>query len=315
MLIALLLVAGFTALYFGAEWLVRGSSDLALRLGLTPLLVGLTVVAYGTSAPELIVSLAAAWHGQGDIALGNAIGSNLVNLGLILGLAALICPLRVQLQLLKIDTPVMVGSALLFLVLFQDHRITRWEAAVFVVLLIVYTALNIRIARSQGNPEVESEFAEALPKSQKSLGVCVVFVLLGLAGLALGARLFVEGATQLAQLMGISEAVIGLTIVAIGTSLPELITSVVAALRGQPDIAVGNLVGSTICNILAIVGFSGVLTSTLTAPGIQMFNVILMAVYCVVVMLIAWTGFRVVRWEGALLLAGYVGYLIWLWPR
>lgn len=315
MLIALLLVGGLLALYFGAEWLVRGSSALALRLGLTPLLVGLTVVAYGTSAPELIVSLAAAWQGQSDIALGNAIGSNIVNIGLILGLTAFLCPLRVQLQVLKFDTPVMVGASVLFLVFFLDQRISRWEAGVFVLLLIFYTALNIQLARRQCAPGVEAAFARSLSKQGPPLGLCWLLIIVGLVALAVGARIFVEGATRLAELFGVSEAIIGLTMVAIGTSLPELITSAVAAARKQADIAVGNIVGSTICNVLAILGFSGVLAGPLDGSGIQIINVMVMTAFTIGMALIAWSGFKLTRWEGALLLAGYVSYVAWLWPR
>jgi cation:H+ antiporter len=315
MLIALLMAAGLGALYFGAEWLVRGSSALALRLGLTPLLVGLTVVAYGTSAPELIVSLAAAWKGQGDIALGNAIGSNIVNLGLILGLTAMWCPLRVHLQLLKLDAPVMVGASVLFLAFFLDHRISRGEAAFFVLLLVLYTAVNFRLAKQSANATVEAEYAQTLSNRGPALGLSLVLIVGGLLALAVGARLFVDGATRLAGLLGLSEAVIGLTVVAIGTSLPELITSLVAASRGQADIAVGNIVGSTICNLLAILGFAGLLAGPLDGAGIRMANGVVMSALALAVTVIAWTGFKLERWEGALLLGGYVGYIAWLWPK
>jgi cation:H+ antiporter len=315
MVIACFMAGGLLALYFGAEWLVRGSSGLALRLGLTPLLVGLTVVAYGTSAPELIVSLAAAWQGHGNIALGNAIGSNIVNIGLILGLTAVLCPLRVQLQLLKLDAPVMVGASVLFLVFFRDHMISRWEAGCFVVLLIFYTAVNIRMAKKQPDTTVEAEFSKVLKSNGPKLWLCLLLVAVGLAGLTIGARLFVHGATLLAQSFGVSEAIIGLTVVAIGTSVPELLTSVVAAVRGQADIAMGNIVGSTICNIFAILGFSGVLAGPLDGGGIQMANLIIMTLFTAVVTVIAWTGFKLDRWEGAVLLAGYGAYVAWIWPR
>jgi cation:H+ antiporter len=313
--IALLLVAGLVALYFGAEWLVRGSSTLALRLGLTPLLVGLTVVAYGTSAPELIVSLAAAWQGQADIAIGNAVGSNIVNIGLILGLTAVLCPIRVQLQVLKLDTPVMVGGSVLFLVFFLDHQISRWEAGCFVVLLVLYTLVNIRLARRKGPPEVEQAYAATLARKASALGWCFLMIVGGLLALAVGARLFVLGATRIAELLGVSQAIIGLTVVAIGTSLPELITSAVAAARKQADIAVGNIVGSTICNVLAILGFAGVLAGPLDGAGVAITNVTVMVVFTLGMALIAWSGFKLTRWEGGLLLAGYVSYLAWLWPK
>ena len=309
-----LLAGGLLALYFGAEWLVRGSSALALRLGLTPLLVGLTVVAYGTSAPELIVSLAAAMSDQSEIAVGNAIGSNIVNIGLILGLTAVLCPLKVHLQVLKLDTPVMVAAALLFLVFFRDQAIGWVESWVFVLLLILYTVFNVRLARRQCDPAVDQEYATAVAFPGPSFLFCSMLIVGGLAALAVGAQAFVEGAIQVALAFGITEGVIGLTVVAIGTSLPELITSAVAALRKQTDIAVGNIVGSTICNILAILGFAGVLAGPLVGPGVAIANVGIMTAFLVVMTTIAWTGFKLERWEGALLLAGYGAYLTWLWP-
>jgi cation:H+ antiporter len=315
MWIALFLAGGLVALYFGAEALVRGSSGLALRLGVPPLLVGLTIVAYGTSAPEFIVSLAAAFRGQGDIAIGNAVGSNIINIGLILGLTALLCPLRVHLQVLKLDTPVMVGAALLFLGFFLDQRIEVWEAAVLVGLLVGYTALNIHLARRQRSPSVEAGYARQLLGRRPRVWLSLIGVLGGLMLLAVGARLFVEGATRFAERCGVSEAVIGLTVVAVGTSLPELITSVVAALRHQADIAVGNIVGSSICNILAILGFAGVLAGPLDGNGVALMNGIVMTALTAGMMLIAWTGFTLTRWEGGLLLAAYVSYIAWLWPK
>ena len=314
MIIAALLVGGLMALYFGAEWLVRGSSALALRFGLTPLLVGLTVVAYGTSAPELIVSIAAAWTGQPAIAIGNAIGSNIVNIGLILGLTAMLCPLRVHLQVLKIDTPVMVLASLLLLGFFRDQTIGRLEAVVFLLLLVLYTAFNVALSRRQRNPVVDQEYAALVDEAGPSRSMSLLLIARGLVGLAVGARLFVVGATEVATLLGVSQAVIGLTVVAIGTSLPELITSAVAAVRKQADIAVGNIVGSSICNILAILGIAGVVSGPLAASEVAVANVGVMTAFLVGMTVIAWTGFKLERWEGALLVAGYIAYLAWLWP-
>jgi cation:H+ antiporter len=280
MVIALMLLAGLVALYFGAEWLVRGGASLAIRLGVTPLLVGLTVVAYGTSTPELIVSTMAAAKGQGAIAIGNAVGSNIFNIGIILGLTAFICPMRVQLQLLKFDTPVMVGVALLFLVFFRDGQIQLGEAFIFLAIIVGYTVMNIRLARRQARAEVQREFDEGVPR-----------------------------------LLKLSEAFIGLTIVAAGTSLPELASSLMAAWRKQPDIAIGNVVGSNIYNILAILGVSGVIAPPLNGPGVSQTDTLVMTGLSLVLVVIAWTGFKLRRWEGALLLALYGGYLWHLWPK
>jgi cation:H+ antiporter len=315
MIIALMLLTGLVALYFGAEWLVRGGASLAVRLGVTPLLVGLTVVAYGTSMPELIVSSMAAAKGQGDIAIGNAVGSNIFNIGVILGLTALICPMRVQLQLLKFDTPVMVGVALLFLVFFRDARIELWEALVFFVLIVGYTVLNIRLARRQASAEVEREFGEGVPPPTGAAWKDAGLIAAGLAVLVLGSRLFVSGAVDLARLLKLSEAFIGLTIVAAGTSLPELASSLMAAWRKQPDIAIGNVVGSNIYNLLAILGVSGVIAPPLNGEGVSLTDTLVMIGLSLVLVVIAWTGFKLRRWEGALLLALYGGYLCHLWPK
>jgi cation:H+ antiporter len=311
----LFLLAGVVALYFGADWLVRGSASLARRWGVTPLLVGLTVVAYGTSAPELIVSCFAAANNQGDIAIGNAVGSNLFNIGVILGITALICPLRVQWQLVKFDTPVMLGAALLFLVCFRDGQIQLWEAVLFLGLLAVYTVVNIRLARRQATAEIEQEFEASLPNAGGSAWKDTAFVVAGLLVLVVGSRLFVTGAVDLARLLKMSEAVIGLTIVAAGTSLPELAASLMAAVRRQPDMAIGNVVGSNIYNLLAILGTAGVIGAPLDGSGVGLVDTLAMVGISVVLLVIAWTGFQLRRWEGALLLALYGGYLWHLWPK
>ena len=276
MLIALLLLAGLVALYFGAEWLVRGGASLAVRLGVTPLLVGLTVVAYGTSTPELIVSSTAAAQGQGAIAIGNVVGSNIFNIGVILGLTALVAPMRVQLQLLKFDTPVMVGVALLFLLFFRDGSIQRWESLVFLAVIVLYTVVNVRLARRQASADVRQEFDDSVPKPTGSPWTDAGLIVAGLATLVLGSRLFVTGAVDLARLFDISDAVIGLTIVAAGTSLPELASSLMAAWRKQPDIAIGNVVGSNIYNILAILGVSGMLASPVNGQGVSLTDTLIM---------------------------------------
>ena len=314
MLIGLLLLAGLVALYFGAEWLVRGGASLAVRLGVTPLLVGLTVVAYGTSTPELIVSSTAAAQGQGAIAIGNVVGSNIFNIGFILGLTALVAPMRVQLQLLKFDTPVMVGVALLFLLFFRDGSIQRWESLVFLAGIVLYTVVNIRLARRQASADVRQEFDDSVPKPTGSPWTDTGLIVAGLATLVLGSRLFVTGAVDLARLFDISDAVIGLTIVAAGTSLPELASSLMAAWRKQPDIAIGNVVGSNIYNILAILGVCGMLASPVNGQGVSLTDTLIMIGFSAVLLVIAWSGFTLRRWEGALLLALYGGYLWHLWP-
>jgi len=249
-------IGGLVLLYYGAEFLVRGGVQIAKRFQVTPLVIGLTLVAFATSAPELVVSCDAALKGMGDIALGNVIGSNICNIALILGLCAVIAPLQVNASLFKLDLPLMIGSSVLFaLFCFLTGGINRIEGALFFAGIIAYVVVSIRNARRSGDVVTEVE-GDGKPLS---LGVSIVLVLLGLGFLVGGARLLVNSAVWLAELFGVSQAVIGLTIVAIGTSLPELATSVIAALKGERDIAIGNVVGSNIFNILAIMGISPLL--------------------------------------------------------
>jgi len=308
------IAASLILLFFGAEWLVRGSAELAVRLGLTPLVIGLTVVAYGTSMPELIVSTKAALAGQGDIALGNVVGSNIFNVCVILGLSALVYPMRVKMQLIRLDTPIMVGLSLLLLVFLRDFRISRLEAGLLFAGIIFYSVMNIRIARRETSAEVKDQFAQAMPKKAGSLWRDLAFIVLGLAVLVVGSRLLVGNAVSLAKLLGISEVVIGLTIIAAGTSMPELATSIVAALRKQPDIAIGNVVGSSIYNILCILGCSGLL-APIHGPGLKPLDLYVMMGSAALLLPIMWTGFTVRRWEGGLLVAIYGGYLWMLWPK
>ncbi len=318
MISGLLVLAGFVALYYGAEWLVKGSSALALRFGLPPLLVGLTVVAYGTSSPEMVVSVMATLQGEGDLAIGNVVGSNTLNIGLILGLTALITPLKMELQLLKFDSPFMVGISFLFLWMFRDFQIDRVEGLVLVVLAVGYTLASIIIAKRTTTPQVEEEFQNGVAAingdTTPSLGKMALLIIGGLAVLIAGSRAFVIGASDLARMWGVSEALIGLTIVSFGTSLPELASSLVAALRKQADIAIGNIVGSCIFNILAIVGVAS-LVKPIHALGISQVDLWVMIAMAVVFIGMAFTGFIIRRWEGAVLLLGYGGYLAWLWPK
>lgn len=311
---SLWILVALVLLYFGAEWLVRGSADLAARLGLTPLVIGLTVVAYGTSMPELVVSTKAALTGQGDIAVGNAVGSNIFNIGIILGLSAMVFPLRVQAQIIRLDAPIMLGVSILLLLMLRDARLDRLEAAVLASGILAYTVANIRLARRETSQVVNDEFAQSMPKPTGGIGRDAAFILAGLAVLVVGSRVLVHNSVGLAKLLGVSEAVIGLTIVAAGTSMPELATSLLAALRKQPDIAVGNVVGSNIYNLLAILGVSGLL-SPLHAPGIRMLDLYVMLGLTTLLLPLLCTRAALNRWEGGLLVAGYVAYVWVLWPK
>lgn len=314
MLQLLLLTVSLVLLYVGAEALVRGGASLALRLRVSALTVGLTVVAYGTSFPELLVSVKAALAEQGDIAVGNVVGSNIFNVAFILGLAATIYPLRVQFQLIKWDIPILLLVTAVFGWFFRDAVISRGEAVGLCVGLLVYTIANLYLARRAATAPVVEEFNEALPPLSRHWGLDIGLIGGGLLVLALGARWLVESAVALARGWSVSEAVIGLTIVAAGTSIPELATTTVAALKKQPDIAVGNVVGSNIYNLLGIVGISGVLTP-LVAPEIRTLDLATLTVLTVVLLPILRTGMVVKRWEGMALLGSYGVYLALHWPR
>lgn len=307
----LLLIAGLVLLTLGGEGLVRGSSRLARRLGVTPLVIGLTIVAFGTSSPELFVSVGAALADRGDIAVGNVVGSNIGNIGFILALCALIHPLRISAQILRFDMPVALLAALIASVVLADGRLGPGEAALLLAGLTIYTALTVRFARREHTLAVREDFAAALPRPSGSVGAEIAYVAGGLLALMLGARLMVAGATDIARAAGVSDAVIGLTIVAIGTSLPELSASLVAALRRQPDIAIGNIVGSNIFNILGILGAAGV-AAPLRAHDLRALDLGVMVGFTVLLLPFLKTGFRLQRWEGALLLAGYVAYVVHL---
>jgi len=310
-----LLLLGLVLLYLGGEGLVRGSSALALRLGMAPLVVGLTVVAFGTSAPEMVVSVKAALAGQGDIAIGNVIGSNSLNIGLILGLTALIYPLKVQLQILRIDAPIMVGVTLLAAWMLADLKVSRVEGAILVTGLVTYTISTVLMAtKLKPALEVTAEYSESLPAPRGSKWRDVLYIMGGLVLLVAGSRAMVDGAIILARSYGISEAIIGLTIVSLGTSMPELTACLIAALKKEPDIALGNIVGSNIFNILGILG-TAALAQPMVGTGIRMTDVYVALVFAALLLPMMRSGFTLHRWKGALLVAGYIGYLAWLWPK
>lgn len=304
-------MGGVVVLSVGAHAMVSGGAALALRLGLTPLVIGLTVMAYGTSAPELVVSAQAAARGNGAIAVGNVLGSNVCNLALILGFCALIRPVKVSRGVLRRELPVLTGVTLLALVLLADRHLGRFDGAVLVALLIAYTVLTLRQARTP--PADPSASADSLPP-RRPLGIALLLTGGGLALLLVGADQFVSGAVVLAQQWGMSEVVIGLTVVAVGTSLPELALSTVAALRGQSDVALGNVVGSSTFNLLGILGFSALVQPTVLAD-LRLVDLTVLLAVTLVLWPILRSGTRASRIEGALLCLGYVGYTTWLIVR
>ncbi len=309
MLDFLYLTAGMALLFAGGEGLVRGGASLALRLGLTPLTIGLTVVAFGTSAPELLVSIRASAAGSGDIALGNVVGSNIANIGLILGLSVLVSPLNVQAKLLRFEMPFLVALTAVVTGMAWDGRIGFFEGLLLSVTLVTYVFAAIRASRAEGRA-IQEEFAD-LDQPTGSLVTDLTLIGVGLAVLIGGAGLLVTGASNLARAAGVSEAVVGLTVVAVGTSLPELATSLVAAFRGKGDIALGNVIGSNIFNLASILGISSMLLP-ITAKDISMADFVVMGLFTLVLVPIMRTGLHIGRAKGIFLLGGYLAYLAWL---
>lgn len=308
---SLLMVAGLALLYAGAEALVRGSVSVALRFGISPLVIGLTVVAFGTSSPELAVSVKAALGGNGAISAGNVIGSNIANVALILGVAALIKPLQVNAQVIKVDIPIMICASIATVLMLSDGYIGRVKGAILVSGIFAYICLSIYLARREKNKSVHSVFDASLPARLRAAWLDPLFIGAGFVVLVLGSELLVSGAVTLATEAGLSKAFAGLTIVAVGTSLPELATSVVAAAKNEGDIAVGNVVGSNIFNLLCILGVSA-LVHPIMATGIHVSDLLIMSGLAVLTLPVMRTGFRISRKEGCLLLAAYSGYIAYL---
>jgi cation:H+ antiporter len=311
-----LFVLGGVLLIAGAELLVRGASRLAIAAGISPLVVGLTVVAFGTSSPELAVTIGSAYAGQADVALGNVMGSNIFNVLFILGISAVITPLAVAPQLVRLDVPIMIGASVLALLLALDDRIGRLDGLVLFSGVVAYTLFLIRQSRRE-SAGVRAEYQEAFGRRDRKRAsplVNLVLVVGGLGLLVLGAQWLVEAAVGIATALGVSELVIGLTIVAAGTSLPEVATSVLAALRGERDIAVGNVFGSNIFNILAVLGLGSLFapSGVPVPPGALTFDIPVMIAVAVAALPIAFTGYTIERWEGAVFLGYYLAYVTYL---
>ena len=312
-------LAGLVALVAGAELLVRGASKLALSFGVSPLVVGLTVVSFGTSAPEVAVSVGAVVDGNTDIALGNVVGSNVFNVLFILGLSALITPLVVNIQLIRQEVPIMIGASLLLLAVSLDGRIGRVDAALLFGLLVAYTVFLVRQSRRETQAAQDEFAAEATPAQPGAwdarLPVQLVLIVVGLALLVVGSDWLVTAAISFAKTLGVSDVVIGLTIVAAGTSMPEVATSVMAAIKGERDIAVGNVVGSNTFNILGCLGLSGLAAggAGLGVPAsVLNFDIWVMLAVALACLPVFVTGREIARWEGGVFLLYYVAYVAYL---
>lgn len=299
---------GLVVLLVGAEFFVRGSSRMAAAFGVPSLVIGLTVVAFGTSAPEAAVGVQSVVHGNADIGLGNVIGSNIANVLLILGLASLISPLPVSARVVRVDVPVMIGFSALLWLLCLDGSISRGNGLLLLSLVVVYNFWLVTSARRDAAQNENSIRPSGRPLSS------VTFVLIGLIAIIVGAGWLVDGAVQLAHAIGLSELVIGLTVVAVGTSMPEIATSTIAGLRGEQDIAVGNAVGSNVFNILMVVGLTATLSPAAIPvnPSALSFDLPIMLAVAVACLPIFFNGFRLARWEGVLFLFYYVAYTAYL---
>jgi len=312
-------LAGLVALVAGAELLVRGASKLALSFGISPLVVGLTIVAFGTSAPEVAVSVGAVLGGRTDIAIGNVVGSNIFNVLFILGLSAIITPLVVNIQLIRQEVPIMVGASLLLLALTLDGGLSMLESALLFGLLLAYTVFLVRQSRAETQAAQDEFAAEAKPAApgawDSRLPVQLALIAAGLGLLVLGSQWLVDAAVVFAKALGVSDLVIGLTIVAAGTSMPEVATSITAAIKGERDIAVGNVVGSNTFNILGCLGLSGLFTGSgglVMSPALLNFDIWVMIAVALACLPVFLTGREIARWEGAVFLGYYAAYVAYL---
>ena len=309
----LVLTLGVAILAVGADLFVKGASSVAERFGISPLVIGLVIVGFGTSTPELAVNIGAAINGNTDIAIGNVVGSNIANIGVILGLAALVAPLAVQLRVVRVELPIMIGISFLLWGLASFGELVRWEGFVLIGAFAAFMLYLLRCSKSEP-AVVQAEFAEENPRANRTLGRTIGMIVIGLAALMGGAHVCVGAAVTLAKMWGMSALVIGLTIVAIGTSLPELASSVMAAYRGHADIAIGNVLGSNIYNILCVLGLTSIITPLpTTAPTLMGLDIPVMIGFALVLVPMMLMGLKITRWNGALLLGAYaiyVGYLL-----
>lgn len=300
----LYIILGAVVVLWGADRLTDGATALAQRMKIPQIVIGLTVVAMGTSMPEFFVSLMSALHGTSDLAVGNIVGSNIFNTMAIVGIAAVVAPMTISRNTVRKDIPFAVLASALLLMMCYNLEISRWEAAVLFVVFIIFMVYTVRMGMMNGDEQAIEQPPMALWKS-------VGLLILGLLCLVGGSDLFVNGAKSVAKMLGVSDAVIGLTVVACGTSLPELATSIVAARKGQSAIAIGNVIGSNVFNILMILGITGMVLP-MNIQGITTLDLSVMMGSMVLVWLFSYTKYTVERWEGALLTVGFIGYMTWL---
>jgi len=315
MIILLMFLGGLVLLIGGAEALVRGAGKLAISFGVSPLVVGLTVVAFGTSSPEMAVSVQSAFNGKVDLAIGNVIGSNIFNVWFVLGACALIAPLMINRQIIRQEVPIMIGATLLLVGFLWNGEVSQTEGSIMFALLVIYTVFLIIQSRKEKKITAAADAELDLSSTwDRHWSVQVLLIAVGLFLLVQGSNWLVEAATVFAKSMGVSELVIGLTIVAAGTSMPEVATSILATMRGQRDIAVGNVIGSNTFNILGVLGLTGIIApnSLVVAPSIVSFDMWVMLAVAVACFPIFLTGRQIARWEGAVFLGYYLAYTAYL---
>ena len=310
----LLVIAGLTALFFGAEWLVKGASDIAIKMGISPLVVGLTVVAFGTSMPELLVCLQANADNQPDVALGNIIGSNICNIALILGIAAVMKPIVIHRQIIRKEMPILIGVTLAFIAMLYNGSISRVEGGLLVAAVLTYVVTSIVQSRKEKDQDNYGEFspeeiAEVKKSGAKKMAISVGLIAIGLVVLKFGSEWLVDGGEFVAIQMGIDEAIIALFLFAFGTSLPELATSIIAIRKGEGDIITGNAIGSCIFNVLAVIGITA-LVKPIAQGEIELLDKMVMLGATVGIFLFMGSRMRLSRVEGVILLVGYATYCV-----
>ncbi len=308
-----ILAVGVAILGVGADLFVKGASSVAERFGISPFVIGLVVVGFGTSTPELAVNIGAAVNGNTDIAIGNVVGSSIANIGVIVGLAALVAPLAVQLRMVRVELPIVIAVSFLLWGLASMGELVRWEGFILVGAFAAFMLYLLKCSKSEPDV-VQDEFAQENPRTHRDPGWTIGLIVVGLSALMGGAHICVGAAVTLAKMWGMSELVIGLTIVAIGTSLPELASSVMAAYRGHSDIAIGNVLGSNIYNVLCVLGITSIITPLpTTGPTLMWLDIPVMIGFALVLVPMMLMGLKITRWNGAFLLGAYalyVGYLL-----
>lgn len=309
------LVFGLVALYFGAEWLVNSAAKISLKFGISPLVVGLTVVAFGTSAPELFVCVKFNSTGESDMALGNVVGSNICNIGMVLGISAFICNLFVKKSLLKRDMSMLVGASILFSLFLIDGQVSRLEGSILFVAIVLYTIFRLRVSHKtqmEAATEIESEIGSPGDTVKDPVWKLAALVLAGLVVLYIGSEALETGGTSLATRLGVPGAIISLTVIAFSTSVPELATSIVASIKKEGDLITGNIVGSCLFNLLCVIGLTA-LVKPMSVSHIEMVDLFVMLSFTILLIPMMLSRFQISRVEGSILLIGYVWYCVYLW--